>query len=189
MAKPKHYGTPMVQTTTVAQHATFSPPLAMQKSVWDSIVNGNFIDAKIFAFSRRSREPGRVNTPKALFVNTHVLAAACGYFQSSALFLFFRDLLLTILTAFNLSNGIATSLTAGFPPDVESTFDMKEQDLDSDYDSFVEDSAKGDPAGTQPPVEVAAPTLPDRTVKTYVVKYTAYRTFVGDLRSLRCING
>jgi hypothetical protein len=40
-------------------------------------------DAKIFAFSRRSREPGRVDTPKVLFVNTHVLAAACSYFHSS----------------------------------------------------------------------------------------------------------
>jgi len=61
----------------------FYPPLAMQQSVWDSIVNGNFIDAKIFAFSRRSREPGRVDAPKPLFVNTHVLGAACGYFRSS----------------------------------------------------------------------------------------------------------
>ena len=60
----------------------------MQQSVWDSIVNGNFIDAKIFAFSRRCREPGQVDTPKAIFVNTYVLAAACSYFQSSTIFLF-----------------------------------------------------------------------------------------------------
>ena len=180
MPKPKHHDTPIVQTTTVAQCATFSPPLAMQKSVWDSIVNGNFIDAKIFAFSRRSHEPGRVNTPKALFVNTHVLAAACGYFQSSALFLLFRDPLLTILTAFDLSDGIVTSMTAGFPPDVEPVFDIEEQDLDSDYDGPVEDSTEEDPASTQPPVDVAAPILPERTVKAYVIKNTAYRTFVGD---------
>jgi hypothetical protein len=64
------------------QPPAFSPPLAMQQSVWDSVVNGNFIDAKVFAFSRRAREPGRVDTPKALFVNTHVLATACGYFRS-----------------------------------------------------------------------------------------------------------
>ena len=62
---------------------TFFPPLAMQQSLWNSIVNGNFIDAKIFAFSRRSRTLGRVDTPKALFVNTHVLATACSYFESS----------------------------------------------------------------------------------------------------------
>jgi len=64
----------------------------MQQSVWDSITSGNFIDAKIFAFSRRSREPGRVDTPKALFVNTHILAAACSYFQSSTSPLYFSQL-------------------------------------------------------------------------------------------------
>ena len=74
MPKP---GRPTVQA------AMFFPPLAMQQSVWNSIVNGNFIDAKIFAFSRRSRTLGRVDTPKALFVNTHVLATACSYFESS----------------------------------------------------------------------------------------------------------
>lgn len=62
---------------------TFFPPLAMQESVWDSIVSGDFINAKIFAFSRRSRKPGRVDTPKAIFVNTRVLETACSYFQSS----------------------------------------------------------------------------------------------------------
>ena len=61
---------------------TFFPPLAMQESVWNSISNGDFIDTKIFAFSRRSRVPGRVDAPKALFVNTRALATACGYFDS-----------------------------------------------------------------------------------------------------------
>ena len=70
--------------------SNFSPPIAMQKSIWDSVVNGNFIDAKIFAFSRRSREPGRVDTPKALFVNTHTLATECSYFQSSMSYYFFE---------------------------------------------------------------------------------------------------
>ena len=64
------------------QPLTFSPPLAMQESVWNSIPNGDFIDAKIFAFSRRSHVPGRVDTPKALFVNTRALATACSYFNS-----------------------------------------------------------------------------------------------------------
>jgi len=71
------------------QPTAFFPPLAAQQSVWDSIVNGNFIDAKIFAFSRRSREPGRADTPKAIFVNIHILATACSYFQSSTFPLFF----------------------------------------------------------------------------------------------------
>ena len=51
---------------------------------------GNFIDAKIFAFSRRACEPGRVDTPKALFVNTHTLATACSYFDSSTGHIFLR---------------------------------------------------------------------------------------------------
>ena len=67
------------------ESAPFSPPLAMQQSVWDSTVKGNFIDAKIFAFSRRTLfDPLQVDTPKALFVNTHVLEAAYGYFKTSA---------------------------------------------------------------------------------------------------------
>ena len=92
----------------------------------------------------------------------------------------FEDLSLIILTAFDLSDVIATSLTAGFPPDAEPSFDIEEQDLDSDYDDPVGDSAVGDPAVTQPPVDVTASVFPKRTVKTYIVKYTAYRTFVVD---------
>ena len=99
----------------------------------------------------------------------------------------FEDLLLNILAAFDLSDGIATSLTAGFPPDAEPAFNIEEQDLDSDYDDPVGDPAEGDPAVTQPPVDVTAPVLPNRTVKAYVVKYTAYRMFVVDPRSLRCV--
>ena len=92
MGKQRRSRAPVFQTTAVVspmtraqQPTTFSPPIAMQQSVWDSIVNGNFVDAKIFAYSRRSHNPGRVNTPKALFVNTHALAAACSYFRSSTL--------------------------------------------------------------------------------------------------------
>lgn len=76
---------PEQPVTRVQFQTKFCPPCAMQQAVWDSIVDGNFIDAKIFAFSRRSRKPGQVNTPKPLFINTHVLAAACGYFRSSML--------------------------------------------------------------------------------------------------------
>ena len=85
-----------------------------------------------------------------------------------------------IMTAFDLSDGIVTSLAAGFPPDAEPVFDIEEQDLDNDYDDPVEDSAEGDPAVTQPPVDMAVPVLPKRVIKAYVVKYTAYRTFVLD---------
>lgn len=123
-----------------------------------------------------------MTTPKALFVNTHVLATACGYFRSSAPFLFFGDHLLKILTAFDLTDGIVTSLAAGFPPDAEPIFDMEEQDLDSDYDDPVD----GDPAISQLP-DMIVSVLPERSVKAYIVKYTAYKTFVGDSWSLRCV--
>ena len=178
---------------------TFSPPLAMQQSVWDSIVNGNFINAKIFAFSRRSREPGRVDTPKALFINTHVLATACSYFRSSTpsfpLFSFkVSRPTLIIPIAFDFSDGIETSLEAELPQDVEPFFHMEEHDLDSNYDGFYQVDEGGSdsnydgpvkiPADTQPPVGVAAPIL-TKTVKAYVVKYTAYKTFVGNSQNFK----
>jgi len=152
----------------------------MQQSVWDSIVNGSFIDAKIFVFSRRSHESGRVNTPKALFVNTHVLATACGYFRSCMHPLFFGGLPSTIPTVFDFSDGIVTGLKDGLPPDVEPVFDMVEHDPDLDYDCSFGSSVGWVPTNTQPPIDVAAPMLSERTVKGYVVKYTAYRTFVRD---------
>jgi len=92
----------------------------------------------------------------------------------------FEILPLIIPTAFDLSDGILTSLTAGLSPDTDSFFDIEEQDLDNDFDDPVEDSAEGDTVITQPPVDVAAPVPPKRTVKSYIIKYTAYRTFVVD---------
>ena len=166
--KPTTFFPPLAQQPT-----TFSPPLALQQSVWDSIVHGNFIDAKIFAFSRRTREPGRVDTPKALFVNTHVLATACGYFQSGTPLYFFKGLMLIIPTAFDFSDGIATNLEAGFPPGVEPFFQMEEPD--DDYDDPVEV-----PAEIQPPIDAAAPVSLGKAVKAYIVNYTAHRTFVDD---------
>lgn len=71
-----------VQSMATAQQ--FFPPIGMQESLWNSTTHGNFIDAKIFAFSRRSsNRPTRVHSPRALFVNTHVLATACTFFRSS----------------------------------------------------------------------------------------------------------
>ncbi|KAF9790820.1 hypothetical protein BJ322DRAFT_412454 [Thelephora terrestris] len=134
----------------------FSPPLAMQQSMWDSIVNGNLIDAKIFAFSRRSREPGRVDTPKVLFVNTHVLAAACSYFHST----------------FSFSNGTETDLDAELPPGMEPCFDLAECDLDSDFDDPVDD----DPMQPQPRASSDTLESPRRPINAYLVKFTAYKT-------------
>ena len=163
------------QVATNVQLESFSPSLAMQQSVWDSIANGSFINAKIYVYSRRSRqEPGRVHTPKVLFVNTHVLAAACDYFRSSMPFIFFEDTPFTIPTVFELS-GIETTLGAEPPSGVDATFDLEDHDSDSDYDLFEE-----------APYEAATQTFPDKIVKAYVAKCTAYRTYVGGLRSLIC---
>lgn len=96
----------------------------------------------------------------------------------------FPGLLLTFLTVFDSSDDVVTTLKAGLPLGVEPVFDMGEHDFDSDYDAPVEDPAEGDPAETKLPIDAAAPILPDRTVKAYVVKYTPYKTFVDNLRSL-----
>jgi hypothetical protein len=184
--------TPVQQPMTPVQQPTvFSPPLAMQRSMWDSIVNGNFIDAKIFAFSRRSREPGRVDTPKALSINTHVLATACSYFRSGTpLFPLFSFKVsrptLIISIAFDFSGGIVTSLGAELPQDAEPSFQPEEHDLDSDYDDPAEVPAEGGLAGARPLINTTTSILPERSVKEYVVKYTAYRTFVNGSPSLRC---
>ena len=90
----------------------------------------------------------------------------------------FVDPLLTFPTAFDSSDGIVTSLKARPPPGVENVFDLGEHDIDGDYDVPVEDTTR-DPVETVPPTDEATPILPERTVKAYVVKYTAYKTFVG----------
>ena len=151
----------------------------MQESMWDSILNGNFIDAKIFAFSRRSHTPGRVDTPKPLFVNTHVLATACSYFESSGCTSPSLQSSGNILTiAFSFSGGVETDIDAGLPPGTEPFYDMEEHDSDGDFDDPVEDVPEPQPIRPQP--QSATPKPPQRTVKTYVVKYTAYRTLVSD---------
>ena len=156
---------------------TFSPPLAMQESVWSSILNGDFIDAKIFAFSRRSHTPGRVDTPKPLFVNTHVLATACSYFESSGCTSpSLQSSGNTLTTAFSFSDGIETDINSGLPSNIEPFLDIEEGGLDSDFDDPVED----EPTRPQPHVSPTIPKLPQGTVKTYVVKYTAYQTLVGN---------
>ena len=83
--------------------------------------------------------------------------------------------MLIIPTAFDFSDGIATSLEAGFPPYVEPFFQMEENDPDDDYDGPVEVSAE-----IQPPIDAAAPVSLGKAVKAYIVNYTAHRTFVDD---------
>ena len=90
------------------------------------------------------------------------------------------DPLLTITAAFDFSDGYITGLTAAFPSEVEPFFDIKGQDFNDDYDSPVDGPADGDLAISQPPADVVTPTLPERTVKAYIVRYTAFRTFVHD---------
>ena len=67
---------------------------------------------------------------------------------------------------------------AGFPADLDTFFDMEEDDLDSDYDL-----AEEEPAHSETTPEAPAEEIP---VKAYLVKYTAYKAFVGgsDARSL-----
>ena len=81
---------------------------------------------------------------------------------------------------FDFPDGIVTSLKAGVPLGVEPFFDMGEHDPDDDYDAPVEDSIERDPAKTQLPTDATVIVLPERAVKAYVVKYTAYRTLVCD---------
>ena len=87
---------------------------------------------------------------------------------------------------FDFSDGVATSVEAGFPPGVESTFKMEEEcDSTSDYDAPAQDLVEGDTFETKQSTDSAAPLLPGRTVGAYVVKYTPYRTFVSESGILR----
>jgi len=81
----------------------------------------------------------------------------------------------TAPTAFGFSDGIQTRLNAGLPSDVEPFFDLEECDLDGDF---------GDPVEGEP-VDLQSQTSPDasmlqRSIKTYIVKYTAHRTLVSE---------
>lgn len=66
-------------------------------------------------------------------------------------------------------------MTAGFPPGLDTFFDIGDNDLDNDYDL-----AEEDPAGFQADPEVPEQIFQERPVKAYLVKYTAYKTLVGD---------
>lgn len=78
-----------------------------------------------------------------------------------------------IPTAFDLSDGIETGLTDEFPPGLPTVVDTEEDGMDIDYDP-----AEEAPVDIQLPYEEPAQSLPERSVKAYLVKYTAYRTFV-----------
>jgi len=93
---------------------------------------------------------------------------------------FLRRHQVIIPTAFSFSDGIQTHLNAGLPPDVEPFSDLEECDLDSDFD----DPTEGDSAEPRPQVSPDASKSPQKSIKTYVVKYTAYRTSVGDQRKV-----
>jgi len=82
----------------------------------------------------------------------------------------------TTPTAFSFSDGIKTHLNAGLPPDAEPFSDLEDCDLGCDFDDPVE----GDSAESKPQVSPDASNPPQKSIKTYVVKYTAYRTSVGD---------
>ena len=87
---------------------------------------------------------------------------------------------------FDFSDGIVTSLEAELPPEVEPFFQMEDHDLDSDHDGPDGTPSEGGSAKAQSPINTAAPMLPERTVKAYVVKYMAYRMSVNNSSSLIC---
>jgi len=78
----------------------------------------------------------------------------------------------TAPTAFGFSDGIQTHMNSGPPAGIEPFFDLEECDSDSDFDDPVE----GDPAELWPRTSPDAPKPPQKPIKTYVVKYTAYKT-------------
>ena len=75
---------------------------------------------------------------------------------------------------FDLSDGVETSTFEEFPPGLDVVFDMDENDVDSGY-GF----ARRVSAGPQTPREAPTQILHERSVKAYLVKYTAYNTSVG----------
>jgi len=87
---------------------------------------------------------------------------------------------ITTPVAFSFSDGLQTYLNEGLPPEVEPFSDLEECDLDSDFDDPVEE----DPAEPQPQVSSDASKPPQRSIETYVVKYTAYKTSVGESREV-----
>ena len=79
---------------------------------------------------------------------------------------------MTTPTAFSFSDGIQTHLNSGPPEGIDPFFDLEECDSDSDFD----DPGEGDPAELRPRSSPDTPKLPQRSIKAYVVKYTAYKT-------------
>lgn len=74
------------------------------------------------------------------------------------------------ITAFSFSDSIETDPNADLPLGTEHFFDLEDCGLDNDFDDPVED----DPVQPQPR---ASPIMLSRKpIKTYLVKYTAYKT-------------
>lgn len=90
----------------------------------------------------------------------------------------------TIVAAFSFSDGIETRPDAELPPGVESFFDLEDCDLDSDFDCSVEDD--GDPVEPQAEISPEISERPQRSIKAYLVKYTAYRTLGDESRQVHC---
>jgi hypothetical protein len=87
---------------------------------------------------------------------------------------------ITAVTAFGFSDGIETSPDAELPPGVESFFDLEDSHLDSDFDCPVEDG----PVEPQAEVSPDVSERPQRSIKAYLVKYTAYKTLGGELHQV-----
>ena len=48
-------------------------PTPLKVALEDSVSSGNFIDTKFWVFSRRNRETGRLEQPRAVFVNSAIV--------------------------------------------------------------------------------------------------------------------
>ena len=90
----------------------------------------------------------------------------------------------TTITAFSFSDGIETRPDAGLPPGVESFYDLEDCDLDSDFDCPVEDD--GDSVEPQAEISPDVSERPQRSIKAYLVKYTAYRTLGDESCQVHC---
>ena len=75
-------------------------------------------------------------------------------------------------TVIGSSDGVETLMNEGLPPGVEPFYDLEEWDLSGDFDGPIQE----DPAEPQPQGSSNTSKRLQRSIKTYVVKDTAFRT-------------
>ncbi|EPQ57478.1 hypothetical protein GLOTRDRAFT_120638 [Gloeophyllum trabeum ATCC 11539] len=109
--------------------------VAMQKSLADSMQDGQFLDTRFFAYSKR-RHLGRVDTPLPVYANSELLKDKSPYFT-------------TLLSSEDFSECSLNVLEGGFPKDQQSFFDDYDYGSDSDLEDetlFQEETCDSEPA-------------------------------------------